>query len=249
MAKSSLYYKPAEMSSLEQKLMNLMDEIFTEEPSFGSRRLTTMLKRSGYEVNRKRVSRLMKIMGIEAIYPKPKKTSISNPEHKKYPYLLKNLQIDRPCFVWASDITYIRMRQGFIYLTVVMDWFSRYVVSWEVSISLESDFCVEALERALRLDKPKIFNTDQGSQYTSTSFIGVLSREEIEISMCGKGRCFDNIFVERLWRSVKQEEVYVKDYRDVQEAVKELGEYFEKYNQRRPHQALDYKTPAEVHFS
>lgn len=228
--------------------MNLIDELYTRDPSFGARRLTQMLRRKGYEVNTKRTARLMKKMGIEAIYPKPKKTTISSSEDKKYPYLLRNLEIDKPCYVWCSDITYVRLRKGYIYLTAVMDWFSRYVVSWETSISLEADFCVRALEKALEENIPVIFNTDQGSQYTSKEFIETLRDRGVKISMSGKGRCFDNIFIERLWRSVKQEEIYIKDYQDVAEAVHELGKYFERYNRVRPHQSLGYKTPEEVHF-
>jgi len=228
--------------------MNLIDEQYTQEPCFGSRRITACLKRQGYKVNRKRVIRLMRKMGLEAIYPKPK-TSISNKEHKKYPYLLKGLTIDRPCQVWCSDITYIRMKGGFIYLTVVMDWYSRYVISWEISISLEIYFCIQVLEKALLDDQPVIFNTDQGSQYTSPQFTEILHNRNIQISMAGKGRCFDNIFVERLWRSVKYEEVYIKDYQNVPEAICEIGKYFQRYNTLRPHQSLGYKTPEEVHFS
>lgn len=227
--------------------MNLIDEEYTRDPSYGSRRLTAWLRREGHEVNRKRVIRLMRKMGIEAIYPKPK-TSKSHSEHKKYPYLLKNIKVERSDQAWCSDITYVRMRHGFIYLTVVMDWFSRYVISWRVSISLESDFCIDALQEALTTARPEIFNSDQGVQYTSNKFTDILKAKEVKISMAGKGRCFDNIFVERLWRSFKTEEVYVKDYADVKEAKSEIAKYFTRYNTRRLHQSLEYRPPLEVYL-
>jgi putative transposase len=229
-------------------MMRLIDEQYIKTPFYGIRRITVWLRSLGHMVNRKRVSRLMRLMGIEAIRPK-KRLTMSDSRHKKYPYLLKGLTIDRPDQVWASDITYVRMRHGFIYLVAVMDWFSRYVVGWSVSITLDAEFCVEALIESLSLSKPQIFNTDQGSQFTSTAFTGVLESQGVAISMDGRGRAFDNIFIERLWRSVKYEEVYLKEYDGVKEAVRSLGEYFRFYNQERPHQSLGYKTPYQVYTS
>jgi putative transposase len=190
----------------------------------------------------------MRLMGIEAIYPK-RRSSLADSRHTKYPYLLKGLTIDRPNQGWATDITYIRMRHGFVYLMAIMDWFSRYVVSWEVSITLDVEFCIEGLDKALTNSKPKIFDSDQGSQFTSKSFTGVLESNGIAISMGGRGRAFDNIFVEQLWRSVKYEEVYLREYDGVRDAVRSLGTYFRYYNQDRPHQSLGHKTPLEVYTS
>ena len=226
--------------------MRLIDEQYTQTPFYGSRRMTAWLASQGFPVNRKRVSRLMRRMGIEAIYPK-KRLSRPDVTAKKYPYLLRDMAIDRPDQVWAADITYIRMKHGFIYLVAIMDWFSRYVLAWAVSITMDVDFCVEALGHALGTAKPEIFNTDQGSQFTSRSFTGVLEAEDIMISMDGRGRVYDNIFVERLWRSVKYEEVYLKEYETVREAVSNLRAYFGFYNQERPHQALGYKTPYQFY--
>jgi putative transposase len=228
--------------------MRLIDEQYTRTPFYGIRRMTAWLRSQGQTVNHKRVSRLMRLMGIEAIYPK-RRLSLADSRHKKYPYLLKGLTVDRPDQVWATDITYIRMKRGYIYLVAIMDWFSRYVVSWRVSITLDAEFCVEALGKALTLSKPEIFNSDQGSQFTSGSFTGVLQSNGIAISMDGRGRAFDNIFVERLWRSVKYEEVYLREYDSVGEAVLSLGAYFRFYNQDRPHQSLRYKTPYQVYTS
>lgn len=190
----------------------------------------------------------MQEMGIQAIAPK-KKTSISNQSHKKYPYLLKNYEIKKPNEVWMSDITYIRMNKGYMYLVALLDWYSRYVVSWELSNTMEADFCIDALSQALEKAKPKISNTDQGSQFTSEGYTSLLMQNEIEISMDGKGRCYDNIWVERLWRSVKYEEVYLNEYETGEEANERLGEYFIFYNNKRRHQSLDKKTPAEIYFS
>ena len=226
--------------------MRLIDEQYTRTPFYGIRRMRECLKRQGYQVNHKRVARLMRKMGIVAVYPKPR-LSKRNAGEQVYPYLLRNFKVDYPDHVWATDITYIRMKRGFIYLTAVMDWFSRYVISWRVSITLEVDFCINALERALLQGCPVIFNSDQGSQFTSPKFTGVLLGRKIKISMDGRGRCFDNIFVERLWRSVKYEEVYLNNYETVPEAVKGLDRYFLFYNEDRPHQSLDYKTPGEVY--
>jgi putative transposase len=247
LSRSSLYYRSrGGRDEQNQQLMRLIDKQYTETPFYGTRRMTAWLISRGYAVNRKRVSRLMNLMGIEAIYPK-RRLSLADAQAKKYPYLLKGLSIKGPDHVWATDITYIRMRQGFVYLMAVMDWFSRYVVSWAVSITMEADFCIEALQRALDGRKPEIFNSDQGSQFTSTGFTGVLQAAGIRISMDGQGRAFDNIFVERLWRSVKYEEVYLKDYMTVKEATRSLGAYFRFYNERRLHQALEYQTPYHLY--
>jgi putative transposase len=229
------------------ELMDLIDRQFTETPFYGSRRLTAWLNRQGYIVNRKRIQRLMRIMGLESIYPKPN-LSKRRKDHKIYPYLLKGVKIQKTNIVWSSDITYIRVGRGFVYLTAVIDWFSRYVLSWKLSNTLEPRFCVDALNEALTLSTPEIFNTDQGSQYTSKDFIKPLEDRGIKISMDSKGRALDNIFVERLWRSVKYEEVYIKDYRTARDAYESLKEYFLFYNNSRLHQSLDYLTPAEVHW-
>ncbi|MBA1446436.1 MAG: IS3 family transposase, partial [Chromatiales bacterium] len=214
----------------------------------GSRKLRDYLIRHGYKINRKRVQRLMQRMGLVSIAPKPN-TSRPAPEHKVYPYLLRGMDINQPNQVWCSDFTYIRLDHGFVFLTVVMDWHSRYVLSWEVSVTMDEHFCINALESALRgFGQPDIFNTDQGSQYTGKGFIGVLKEHDVRISMDGKGRAMDNIMVERLWRSVKYEDVYVKDYGCVQELVTGLRAYFEFYNHERPHQGLRSKTPAEVYY-
>ncbi len=228
--------------------MKLIDEQYIETPFYGIDKMTAWLRREGYQVNHKRVRRLMRQMGLEAVYPRRKRgLSVPDKEHKIYPYLLKDVQIIRPDQVWSADITYIRMYRGWLYLVAVMDWFSRYVLSWEVSVTLESEFCVSALQQALSLGRPEIFNTDQGSQFTSIDFTRILLGAGIQISMDGKGRVFDNIFSERLWRTVKAEEVYLRDYQTVAEARYRLGRYFELYNNRRLHQALGYRTPAEVY--
>jgi putative transposase len=228
--------------------MRLLDEQYTRTPFYGSRKMTEWLRTKGFTVNRKRVSRLLTSMGIEAVYPKPK---LSQPGegHKIYPYLLGGITVSRVNQVWSTDITYIRMAQGFVYLVAVMDWFSRYVLSWSLSLTLELDFCVEALCQALRRGRPEIFNSDQGSQFTSEKFIGELQAREIAISMDGRGRCMDNIFVERLWRSLKYEEVYLKDYASVPEARTGIERYLHFYNQERLHQSLDYRTPAALYRS
>jgi len=226
--------------------MRLIDEQFTRTPFYGSRRMTAWLNIQGHTVNRKRVGRLMNQMGIEAIYPKK---HLSRPDScaKKYPYLLRDMVIDRPDQVWAADITYIRMKQGFVYLVAIIDWFSRYVVAWALSITMEVDFCVEALTNALGRGRPEIFNTDQGSQFTSGRFTGILESVGVAISMDGRGRVYDNIFVERLWRSLKCEEVYLKEYVTVREARSNIGDYFRFYNFERLHQALGYKTPYQFY--
>ncbi len=245
LSRSSFYYEPAVASPLNLALMRLMDEQYTRTPFYGIRRMTAVLQRQGYPVNHKRVARLMRIMGLEAIYPKPR---LSRPGEapKRYPYLLKAMTIERPNQVWSTDITYIRLQHGFVYLVAIMDWFSRYVLSWELSNTLDSFFCIAAMERALRNAKPDIFNSDQGSQFTCENFTDLLEQESIRISWDGRGRCWDNIFVERLWRSVKYEEVYLKDYQTVPEATQGLGAYFSFYNTERLHQSLGYRTPEEV---
>jgi putative transposase len=248
--RSGYYYTPVPESESSKALMEAIDRIYTCCPYYGSRRITKTLRRmpdwSG--VNRKRVSRLMSLMGISAIYPKPR-TSGSHKEHEKYPYLMREVRIERPNQAWCTDITYIPTAKGYAYLVAIMDWHSRYVLSWELSNSMESSFCVRALERAIqRYGSPEIFNSDQGAQFTDGRFIGMLERKGIRISMDGRGRCMDNIFIERLWRSVKYEEAYLKSYATLPEARAGLREYFEFYNDRRLHQSLGYKTPAEVHF-
>ncbi len=246
-SRSGLYYQARDESEENLALMRLLDEQYTRTPFYGVRRMSWWLGQQGYGVNVKRVRRLMRRMGLEAIYPKPR---LSQPGegHRLYPYRLRGLEIERPDQVWASDITYVRLRQGFIYLVAILDWFSRYVLAWEVSVSLESAFCLAALEWALKTGRPEIFNTDQGAQFTSESFTGRLEARGIVISMDGRGRAMDNIFVERLWRSVKYEEVYLNDYEQVPEAVRNLRKYFRFYNQERPHQALGYQTPAAIYF-
>lgn len=226
--------------------MRLLDEQYTRTPFYGARRMTYWLGQQGYGVNVKRVRRLLRQMGLEAIYPKPR-LSQPGPGHRIYPYRLRGLRIDRPNQVWGSDITYIRLRQGFIYLVAILDWFSRYVLAWEVSVTLDSAFCLAALEWALKKGSPEIFNTDQGAQFTSLDFTKRLEEGGITISMDGRGRAMDNIFVERLWRSVKYEEVYLKDYEGAAEAAKNLGCYFVFYNLERPHQSLGYQTPAAIY--
>jgi len=245
--RSGVYYEPAGETELNLELMHKIDEQYTKTPFYGSRRMTAWLNRQDYEVNRKRVQRLMRIMGIEAIYPK-RRTSISDEEHRVYPYLLRDVPIVRPNQVWATDITYIRMRRGFVYLVAILDWFSRYVLAWELSNTLDRAFCITALEAALRRGTPEIFNTDQGCQFTSDDFTKVLKCAGVAISMDGRGRVFDNIFTERLWRTVKYENIYLNDYDEVPEVYDGLARYFEFYNGERLHQSLDYATPREIHF-
>jgi len=245
--RANLYYAPVEPSEETLRIMHRIDEIFTESPFFGSRRILEGLQREGFSIGRERVQSLMRKMGLIAIYPKPN-LSKKHPEHKIYPYLLANVKIVRPHQVWSTDITYIRLRPGFLYLVAIMDWFSRYVLSWRLSNSLDVSFCLEALEEALEQGSPDIFNTDQGSQFTSNEFTGMLLSKGTKISMDGRGRAFDNIFTERLWRSLKYEEVYIKDYQAYRDAREGLGNYFSFYNNRRYHQSLGYKTPYEVHY-
>jgi putative transposase len=245
-ARSTLYYRPVPISEDDLGLMRRMDELYLAAPFYGSRRMTAVLRGAGLHVNRKRVRRLMRVMGLEAIYQQPN-TSRGHPEHKVYPYLLRGLIIDRANQVWCADITYIPMARGFVYLVAVMDWFSRRVLAWRVSIGMDSDFCVEALAEAMeRHGRPEIFNTDQGVQFTSAAFLDELEARGIRISMDGKGRFLDNIFIERLWRSLKYEEVFIKAYASVAEARYGIGGWFAFYNDERPHQALGYRTPRVV---
>ena len=246
--RSSLYYKPFRDTEYNEQLMKLIDVQYIQTPFYGIDKMTEWLRRQGKCVNHKRVRRLMRQMGLEAVYPRRKRgLSLPDKQHKIYPYLLRDVQIERPDQVWSADITYVRMYRGWLYLVAVMDWFSRYVLSWEVSVTLESEFCVSALKQALSSGNPQVFNTDQGSQFTSDDFTDILKAAGIQISMDGKGRVFDNIFIERLWRTVKVEEVYLRDYETVAEARYYLGRYFELYNNKRFHQALGYRTPAEVY--
>jgi putative transposase len=247
-SRSSIYYQPKSVSDTDQTLMKLIDETHTAKSFLGSRRIVDSLADDHNQVvNHKRVSRLMKVMGIQAIYPKPRTTQ-NNPQHKVYPYLLRNMNIDQSNQVWATDITYIPMVKGFIYLTVIMDWYSRKVLSWRLSNSMDTSFCIDALEEAIyRYGRPIIFNTDQGSQYTSEAFTQVLKDNDIRISMDGKGAWRDNVFVERLWRSVKYEEVYLNAYESMSEAKKSLQKYFKYYNQNRKHQTLKAK-PDQVYY-
>jgi len=241
LARSSWYYHPQGETAENLALMRRIDEQYLQTPFYGSRKLADVLG-----VNRTRVPRLMRIMGLEAIYPK-RRTTQPGAGHKIYPYLLRNVEIVRPDQVWSTDITYIPLRYGFLYLVAVLDWFSRYVLAWRLSNTLTSLFCLEALEEALSASKPEIFNSDQGSQFTATAFTGRLESAGVAISMDGRGRALDNVFVERLWRSVKYEEVYLKDYQEGWEAEASLGRYFRFYCDERIHQALDYRTPAEVY--
>ena len=244
-----MYYEPAGESPENLALMRLLDEQYTRTPFYGVEKMTRWLRdEQGYTVNPKRVRRLMRKMGLEAIYPKPR-LSKPAPGHRIYPYLLRNRTIRRPDEVWSTDITYIRLRQGFIYLVAVMDWYSRYVLSWEVSSSLDTSFCLTALDWALETAQPEIFNSDQGAQFTSADFTQRLIDRGVAISMDGRGRALDNVFVERLWRTVKYEEVYLKDYVNAAEAIAGIRAYFRFYNERRFHQALDYRTPAAVYFA
>jgi len=246
--RSTFYLPPATESEENLRLMRLIDRQFLETPFYGSRRMAECLKRAGEAVNRKRVQRLMTLMGLEALHPKPR-TTVEAPGAKAYPYLLRDRKLTRVDEVWSSDITYIPMRRGFMYLTAVIDWFSRYVLSWRLSNTLDGGFCLEALDEALARGKPEIFNTDLGSQFTSWEYTGRLEEAGIAVSRDGRGRALDNVFIERLWRSVKYEDIYIKDYDLVPELVSGLTAYFRFYDEDRPHQALDYRTPGEVYRS
>jgi putative transposase len=246
--RSSYYYQAVPVKQADVDLMRVIDEIHLKYPFYGSRKVRRELKDRGFKVGRGHVRTLMRKMGIEALYQKPR-LSKGNPAHKIYPYLLRNLEISRANQVWVADICYLPMARGFCYLVAVMDWASRRVLSWRLSNTLDPSFCTEALEEALKnYGTPEIFNTDQGSQFTSEAFTGILSAHGIKISMDGKGRWMDNVFIERLWKNVKYEEVYLKGYGTIAEARRELGVYFEFYNRTRPHQGLDDRTPDEVYW-
>lgn len=246
--RSTVYYKATrkKQEDIDGILMAMMDRQYLSCPFYGSRRMTACLRDLGYQVNRKRIVRLMRLMDIQAIYPK-KRLSTPAPEHRIFPYLLRGVTASHPDHVWSADITYIPMKQGYLYLVAIMDWYSRYVISWELSLTLDKEFCIQALKRALKTGKPRIFNTDQGSQFTSHSFTKTLLGQKVAVSMDGRGRVFDNIFNERLWRSLKYEEVYLKAYDSVKEARESIAEYFEFYNKGRHHQSLGYRKPYEIY--
>lgn len=244
--RSSFYYEPAGETAENLRLMRLIDEEYTAHPFFGSRRMTVWLGQQGEAVNRKRVQRLMRLMGLEAVYPKPR-LSVAGAGHRIYPYLLRGVAIERPDQAWGADITYVPLVGGFMYLAAVIDWYSRYVVAWRLSNTLDGVFCLEMLEEALGTGTPELFNTDQGVQFTAAAFTGRLEQAGVRVSMDGKGRCLDNVFVERLWRSVKYEDLYRRGYETVPQLGQGLGRYFAFYNEERPHQSLDYRTPAQVY--
>jgi putative transposase len=246
LARSSFYYEPALETAENLALMRLIDRQYTDCPFYGSRKMTTGLQGQGHEVNRKRVQRLMRLMGLEAIYPKPK-LSVADQEHKVFPYLLRDVSIKRVGQVWSTDITYVPLASGFLYLAVVIDWYSRYVIAWRLSNTLDGAFCLDLLDEALTQGRPEVFNTDQGVQFTAAAFTGRLQAAGVQVSMNGKGRCLDNVFVERLWRTVKYEDIYLRGYERVPELTQGLGRYFPFYNEQRPHQSLDYQTPGVVY--
>ena len=256
--RSSFYYQPKHSSATVRlqnpvpetpenlHYMSQIDQLYLKCPFYGSRRMTAVLQREGYPINRKRIQRLMRLMGIQAIYPKPRR-SRGGQGHQIYPYLLNNVAIERADHVWCTDITWLPLPHGFVYLVAIMDWFSRYVLSWRLSNTLDTAFCLEALDAALEKCQPEIFNSDQGCQFTSKDFTDRLKVAEIKISMDGRGRFLDNIFIERLWRSLKYEDIYIKDYRNVPELSAGIDSWFQLYNHHRPHQALEYKTPAMLY--
>jgi putative transposase len=246
LGRSSLYYQPAAETAEDLRLMRLLDQEYTAHPFLGSRRLTKWLNGQGEPVNRKRVQRLLRLMGLEAIYPKPRLRATGR-GHRMYPYLLRDVRIERPDQVWSTDITYVPLVRGFMYLAAVLDWFSRYVIAWRLSNTLDGSFCLDMLEEALSRGRPEVFNTDQGVQFTAATWTGRLESAGVQVSMDGKGRWLDNVFVERLWRTVKYEDIYLWRYEDVPELQRGLGRYFPYYNEGRPHQALDYRTPAAVY--
>ncbi len=248
MNRASFYYTAATESALNLELMRWLDEQYMKTPFYGWPRMTVEVRKLGYAVNHKRIQRLMQLMGLEAIYPKPR-TTVVNPEHRIYPYLLRDVEIIRPNQVWSTDITYVRMTQGFMYLTAVIDWYSRYILAWQLSNTLDGYFCRVALEQALAVAQPEIFNTDQGSQFTAQAFTSILAAAGISISMDGRGRAHDNIFIERFWRTVKYEDIYIKEYETLPHLMDGLGAYFTFYNHDRPHQSLGYRTPAEVYWA
>ncbi len=246
--RTTFYYRP-QISPKKLKLLQRIDELYTEDPTRGTRRMSTALKKQfGLNAGRGKVRKLMRIMGIAAIYP-VKRLSIANQQHKKYPYLLRGVAITRVNQVWSTDITYVRLKGGFVYLAAIIDWYSRYVLAWRLSTTLDTRFCTEALNEALeKHGTPEIFNTDQGSQFTSADFTGILEAHNIKISMDGKGRALDNVFVERLWRTVKYEDIYLKEYESVRSCKKGLDHYFTRYNTKREHQSLEGNYPAEIYF-
>jgi putative transposase len=246
LCRSSLYYEPAGETAENLRLMRRLDEEYTAHPFLGSRRLTAWLQGQGEAVNRKRVQRLLRRMGLEAIYPKPR-LSASRAGHRIYPYLLRGVAIERPDQVWSTDITYVPLASGFMYLAAIIDWYSRYVVAWRLSNTLDGSFCLDMLDEALGRGRPEVFNTDQGVQFTAQAWTGRLEAAGVAVTMDGKGRCLDNVFVERLWRAVKYEDIYLWRYEDVPELQRGLGRYFPYYNKARLHQALDYRTPAAVY--
>jgi putative transposase len=246
LARSSFYYEPAAETATNLALMRLIDQRYTERPFYGSRKMTIGLRGEGHEVNRKRVRRLMRLMGLEAVYPKPN-LSAAGQGHKVFPYLLRGVTIGRVGQVWSTDITYVPLASGFMYLAAVIDWFSRYVIAWRLSNTLDGSFCLEMLDEALGLGRPEVFNTDQGVQFTAEGFTGRLLSAGVAVSMDGRGRCLDNVFVERLWRTVKYEDIYLRGYETVPDLRQGLGRYFPFYNEERPHQALGYQTPAAIY--
>jgi len=244
--RSSFYYQPVAPDAFTLEVMHAIDRIYTHRPFYGVRRICKTLRDEDYPVNPKRVHRLMQVMGLQAIYPR-KRLSLPDKAHRVFPYLLREVTVDRPDQAWCADITYLRLRGGFVYLVAVMDWFSRYVLSWRISNTLDASFCVAALEDALAHGTPDIFNTDQGSQFTSTEFTGCVEAADVRMSMDGRGRYLDNIFIERLWRSLKYEDIYLKDYESVAALTNGVNAYFAFYNWQRPHQSFDYDTPAQVY--
>ena len=246
LARSSFYYEPATETEENLHLMRLIDAQYTAQPVYGSRRMAVWLQGQGHAVNRKRVQRLMRRMGLEALYPKPK-LSAPGQGHKIFPYLLRDVKIERPDQVWSTDITYVPLTGGFMYLAAVLDWYSRYVIAWRLSNTLDGAFCLDMLDEALARGRPEVFNTDQGVQFTAAAWTGRLEAAGVQVSMDGKGRCLDNVFVERLWRTVKYEDIYLRHYERVPELSAGLGRYFPFYNSERPHQALGYRTPAAVY--
>jgi len=246
--RTSLYYKARPLSATKLAILNAIDEIFTEDPVYGARRIRNELLKRGFSISRPTVAEYMVTLGLSAIYPKPD-TSKAHPQHRIYPYLLRNIRASYPNHIWGTDITYIRMQGGFMYLVAFLDWYSRYVVSWELSDTLEDFFVVSALQAALNIAVPHIANSDQGSQFTGKDYINTLLAAEVKISMDGRGRCMDNIFTERLWRTVKYEDIYIKDYSTPRELRCGIKDFFVKYNTRRGHQSLDYKTPEQVYFN
>jgi putative transposase len=247
-ARRSVYYQPVPVSPKELEIKNQIDVIYTDYPFYGVRKMTVALVKERNEaVNHKRVANYMNQMGLQAVFPRPN-LSTNGKAHPVFPYLLRGLEITHPNHVWGTDITYIRMHQGFVYLTAIIDWFSRFIVSWKVSITLETGFCLEAGEEALRIATPEIMNSDQGVQFTSREYLDLYQGHDVQISMDGRGRCMDNIFTERFWRSLKYEEVYLKSYESVTEAIEQIGKYIVFYNTIRPHQSLGYATPADIYF-